>query len=139
HPRPPRSRRRPDHQAAFVTVRDVLADSVLAALADLEVDPLPATVALERPARPEHGDWSSNVALTSAKAAGLAPRELAVALAERLSADPPPHVAAVEVAGPGFLNFRLRQSWLYEALRLVVREGTEDYARHDTGKGERVQ
>src|SRR5205807_3041185 len=66
-------------------------------------------------------------------------RELAAALAERLTADPPPHVAAVEVAGPGFLNFRLRQSWLYEALRLVVREGTEDYARHDTGKGERVQ
>ncbi len=122
-----------------MSVRDVLADSVLAALADLEVEPLPTAVALERPARPEHGDWSSNVALTSAKAAGRAPRELATALAERLTADPPPHVAAVEVAGPGFVNFRLRQSWLYEALRQVVLEGTEDYAHHDTGNGERVQ
>jgi arginyl-tRNA synthetase len=122
-----------------VTVRDVLADSVLAALADLEVEPLPTAVALERPARPEHGDWSSNVALTSARAAGRSPRELAVALAERLTADPPPHVAAVEVAGPGFVNFRLRESWLYAALRQIVREGTEDYARHDTGKGERIQ
>ncbi|TMM14223.1 MAG: arginine--tRNA ligase [Actinobacteria bacterium] len=122
-----------------MTVRDILADSVLAALADLEVEPLPTAVALERPARPEHGDWSSNVAMTSAKAAGRSPRELAAALAERLSAHPPPHVAAVEVAGPGFVNFRLRQSWLQEALCEVVREGTEGYARHDEGKGERVQ
>jgi arginyl-tRNA synthetase len=122
-----------------VTVRDVLADSVRAALADLKVEPLPSEVGLERPARPEHGDWSSNVALTSAKAAGRKPRELAVAIAERLTAEPPPHVAAVEVAGPGFVNFRLHQSWLYEALRQVVREGTDDYARHDAGKGERIQ
>jgi arginyl-tRNA synthetase len=122
-----------------VTVRDVLADSVLAALADLEVEPLPRAVALERPARPEHGDWSSNVALTSAKAAGVSPRDLAAALAERLRADPPPHVATVEVAGPGFVNFRLRDSWLHEALRQIVAEGTGDYARHDVGQGERVQ
>ncbi|HWC37025.1 MAG TPA: arginine--tRNA ligase [Acidimicrobiales bacterium] len=122
-----------------MTVRDVLADSVLAALADLEVEPLPPAVALERPARPEHGDWSTNVALTSAKAAGRSPRDLAAALAEFLSAHPPPHVASVEVAGPGFVHFRLRDSWLHDALRQIVREGTDGFARHDVGNGERVQ
>ncbi len=122
-----------------MTVRDILADSVLAALADLEVEPLPPTVSLERPARPEHGDWSSNVALTSAKAAGRSPRDLAAALADRLTAHPPPHVAAVEVAGPGFVNFRLRDSWLHDSLRQIVRDGTDGFARREVGKGERVQ
>ena len=51
-------------------VRDTLIDAVRSALADLGVEPVPDVVQLERPANPEHGDWSTNVALASAKAAG---------------------------------------------------------------------
>ena len=58
-------------------------------LGKLDVEP-PATISLERPARREHGDWSSNVALASAKQAERNPRELATQLAELLSGDPPP-------------------------------------------------
>ena len=119
-------------------IRDVLAEAVRSALAELGVEP-PAAVDLERPARREHGDWSTNVALTVAKAVGRKPRELADALAERLRAAPPIHVSAVEVAGPGFVNFRLRDSWLHDILGDVVEQGEDRYGRHDLGAGERVQ
>ncbi len=119
-------------------IRDHLAQALRAALATLEVDPLPDDIHLERPARREHGDWSSNVALATAKKAGWKPRDLAVALAERLEADRPRHVELVEVAGPGFVNFRLADSWLHDVLAEVIQSGREGYASHDVGTGTRV-
>ena len=118
-------------------IRDDLAAALSSALAALGVDP-PAEIVLERPARREHGDWSSNVALATAKASGRNPRQLASEIAERLNAALPAHVSAVEVAGPGFVNFRLHGTWLHEVLREVVAAGPDGYARHGFGAGERV-
>lgn len=118
-------------------IRDELAAAVADALVGLGIDP-PAEVHLERPARREHGDWSTNVALVTAKAAGHNPRELGQALVERLSAVPPAHVAAVELAGPGFVNFRLGDGWLPSVLVDVVERGVEGYARSQIGGGRRV-
>src|SRR6266513_63765 len=71
-------------------------------------------IELERPPRKEMGDFSTNVALT---------------LGSRLAKPVPPRrVAEVGVAGPGFINFRVRHEWLYEVLLRVVREGV-DYGR----------
>ena len=92
----------------------------------------------DRPGNPDHGDWSTNVALASAKAAGRNPRELGTQLAECLLAAPPAHVVGVEVAGPGFVNFRLADSWLHEVLADVVAAGVDGWARHDDGVGTRV-
>jgi len=119
-------------------IQDLLADAIRDALTALGVDPLPTEIRLERPARREHGDWSTNVALASAKAAGRNPRELAAELAEHLSVHPPPHVASVEIAGPGFVNFHLDDTWLHDQLRVVVAEGTDGYARSDQGAGVKV-
>jgi arginyl-tRNA synthetase len=119
-------------------IRDQLADALRAALATLEVDPMPEVVKLEQPARREHGDWSSNVALATAKRAGRNPRELAEQLAERLNAVPPPHVRRVTVANPGFVNFHLADSWLHDVLAQVVDDGVAGYARPDLGDGRRV-
>ena len=74
----------------------------------------------------------------AARALGRAPRELATELAERLRASPPAHVATVEVAGPGFLNFRLHDSWLHDVLTEVIEGGEDGYGRFDDGNGERV-
>jgi arginyl-tRNA synthetase len=104
---------------------------------ELAVDP--DEVHLERPARREHGDWSSNVALVAAKRAGTNPRALATSLQEVIAADPPPHVTSVEVAGPGFVNFHLDDGWLHDALAELLEQGEEHYARPDVGHGERVQ
>ncbi|MBB5872014.1 arginyl-tRNA synthetase [Allocatelliglobosispora scoriae] len=88
-----------------------LADLVLAAartvfdVRGLDHSVLPEATTVERPRNPEHGDYASNIAMQVAKRAGVNPRELAQAIADQLSAAD--GVAAVEVAGPGFLNVRL--------------------------------
>ncbi len=119
-------------------IRDTLAQAVRATLVALGVEPVPDTVSIERPARPDHGDWSTNAALVSAKAAGRNPRQLAADIADHLADDLPDHVTAVEVAGPGFVNFRLDDGWLHEVLTEVVTAGVDGWARHDLGGGQRV-
>jgi arginyl-tRNA synthetase len=128
-----------------MSTRDLLAEAVSrAATTVAERDGLaltsdPADVHLERPARREHGDWSTNFSLVTAKRVGTNPRALAGALVDVLTADPPAHVVAVEIAGPGFINFRLDDGWLHDALGELLQEGEEGYARPDVGHGERVQ
>lgn len=66
---------------------------------------VPGEVTVERPRNPEHGDYATNIALKLAKSAGTNPRDLATLIGDRLSADG--GIAAVEIAGPGFLNIRV--------------------------------
>jgi arginyl-tRNA synthetase len=118
-------------------IQDDLADALRAAVARVGVD-APDVIHIERPARREHGDWSSNVAMATAKQAGRNPRELATEIAKVLNDDPPAHVSSVEVAGPGFVNFRLDDSWLHDVLREVVEQGEPGFATSDAGAGLRV-
>ncbi|MGV0626915.1 arginine--tRNA ligase [Mycolicibacter minnesotensis] len=75
---------------------------------DLDTAALPATVTVERPRNPEHGDYATNLALQLGKKVGVNPRELAGWLAEALTkAD---GIAAAEIAGPGFVNLRIEAS-----------------------------
>jgi arginyl-tRNA synthetase len=120
-------------------IRTVLADALAASLNALGVEADAGSVHLERPARREHGDWSTNVALTLTKAARRPPRQLAEQLQAALSAHPPAHVRKIEVAGPGFLNFHLDEGWLHDVLAGVVDAGEKDYARLNLGRGRRVQ
>jgi arginyl-tRNA synthetase len=71
-------------------------------------------VELERPNDPAHGDYATNVALRSAKAVKRPPRELAAELAEQIEAFD--EVTSAEVAGPGFLNLHLADSFFVETL-----------------------
>src|SRR5918998_6679726 len=68
------------------------------------------TIGMERPAHPEHGDWASNVAMQLAPIARSAPLRIAESILEHF--ERPASVAAVEVAPPGFLNFRLDPAWV---------------------------
>ena len=119
-------------------VRDGLRDGLQAALEGAGVVPAPVEIAIERPRDRAHGEWSSNVALAAAKAASRPPRQLAEQIVAHLSAEPPPHVVAVEAAGPGFVNFRLAPSWLHEVLAEVIAAGVDGYARSDAGAGRSV-
>lgn len=84
-------------------VRDVARDVLLRR--DLDVSALPADAGVERPRNPDHGDYATNIALRTAKKAGVNPRELATWLAEELATRD--GVAGAEIAGPGFINLRL--------------------------------
>ncbi|ADP78994.1 arginine--tRNA ligase [Pseudofrankia inefficax] len=115
---------------------DVIVSAVRAAVTDGAIDvAVPATVPVERPKNPEHGDYASPAALQLAKAARRAPREVAELLADRLRKDP--GIATVDVAGPGFLNIKLASDALGELARAIVRAG-EAYGRAPQRKGVRV-
>ncbi|MEV0071104.1 arginine--tRNA ligase [Amycolatopsis sp. NPDC050768] len=96
---------------------------------------LPEQVTIERPRNPDHGDYATNLALQVAKKAGLKPREFAEALAEVVAAAD--GVDAAEVAGPGFLNFRLAADAQGEVVRQVLAAG-EAYGRGDTLTGRKI-
>jgi len=89
----------------------LLADLVRAAASDvmtrrgLDLAALPADVGVERPRNPEHGDYATNVAMRTAKKAGVSPRDLAGWLVEELTGKG--GIASAEIAGPGFINLRL--------------------------------
>jgi arginyl-tRNA synthetase len=117
-----------------------LSDVVLATVrraveaGDLTVT-VPAQAVVERPKNKAHGDYATNVALQLAKPARRPPREIAELLAGALrEAD---GIAAVDVAGPGFLNITLADDALGTVARTVVEEGAE-YGRSDTLHGERL-
>lgn len=98
--------------------------------------PVGARVELEVPRDPGHGDWATAVALTLAKAARRPPREVAQALVGALTVDPGV-LDAVELAGPGFINFRLSPAWLVDALRRILAD-PDGYGRSDSGQGEPI-
>ncbi len=82
-----------------------------------------------------HGDMASNVAMVAAKALGQTPRGLAEALARRLR--DAPEIAAAEIAGPGFLNIRLRPAALHAVIPAILAAG-EAYGDSEIGTGQRV-
>jgi len=86
---------------------DLVRASASAVLARRGLDgaALPEDVGVERPRNPEHGDYATNVALRTAKKAGVPPRDLATWLAEELAGKD--GIASAEIAGPGFINLRL--------------------------------
>jgi arginyl-tRNA synthetase len=94
---------------------------------------LGADVELERPNDPAHGDFATNVALRTARSLGRAPRELAAELAEKVLALD--EVSGAEVAGPGFLNLRLADTFFVDALREV----DDGYGGGSAETRERVQ
>ncbi len=113
---------------------DDIRAAVAAALAEMGVDD--PDVHLERPRDPEHGDLATNVALTLASTLRRAPRQIADEIRDRLDLASA-GVAAVEVAGPGFLNFRLSRDTMAETLAALV-EAAGDYGRGSVGGGESV-
>src|ERR687896_2714576 len=81
---------------------------------------------VERPNDPTHGDFATNVALANAKVLRRNPREVAENLVGALDA---PFVRQAEVAGPGFVNFRLSPEALWNEVGSLLRGGDEYWRR----------
>lgn len=101
---------------------------------------LPSDAALDRvtmepPRDLSHGDLSTNAAMVLAKPAGLKPRDLAADIAERLKNDP--DIVSVDIAGPGFINLRLNDSFWRARLSEALKAGIA-YGDSTMGGGEPV-
>ncbi|MBQ7580831.1 MAG: arginine--tRNA ligase [Clostridia bacterium] len=91
---------------------------------------------IEVPADRKNGDYSSNVAMSSARAFRLAPRQIAQTILDNLILDGT-YLDRCEVAGPGFLNFYLNNSFYADVLKDVIACG-KDYGKSDYGKGKKI-
>ncbi len=94
-------------------------------------------IALEVPREETHGDWATNLAMISARAARMAPRKIAEILASYMDLTNS-SVEKVEVAGPGFINFHLNPTWLNQVIGEVQTAGSQ-YGQLEIGEGEAVQ
>ncbi len=110
-------------------MNELLHEEISKALATLGLPE--AGFVVEYPDNPEHGDYSSNVALVLAKQSGQKPREVAERIKEVLLDRGIEGVAAIEVAGAGFINFKLSNKYFTEVLQRVLREG-DRYGRNTT-------
>ena len=91
---------------------------------------------IERPQRPEHGDYGTGLAMRMARAAQMKPLDIANAIARHLDADGA--FSAIEVAPPGFINFRLSTSWLAKQVDVVLAAGPQ-FGNIALGAGVKVQ
>ncbi len=95
---------------------------------------------VERPQRPDHGDYASSLPLRLARAARMAPLDIAATLAQRIQTQTADDqsIAAVEVAPPGFLNFRLSTEWLSQQVETIISEG-DAFGDVPLGRGQTLQ
>jgi arginyl-tRNA synthetase len=98
---------------------------------------VPEEIALEVPARAEHGDFSTNLAMVLARAEKNSPRKVAEALVAALGQNPLAW-SRVEIAGPGFVNFFLTDRYWFSVLDEVNRQ-ERHYGRSRMGQGKKVQ
>jgi arginyl-tRNA synthetase len=92
-------------------------------------------IVVEPPRDAAHGDLSTNAAMLVAKPLGKNPREIASALVEHFKSDS--EITSVEIAGPGFINFRLANPIWHQVLRSITEQGA-NYGRSTLGGGEAV-
>lgn len=122
-------------------VKDHLRELLAQALLDLRrTGRLPADlvlpeISIDRARAAEHGDYATNLALVLAKTAGQPPRDLAQALATALPKSQ--HLAKVEIAGPGFLNFHIASACRLATIRRVFEQGSA-YGRGEPDSREKI-
>ena len=113
-----------------------LAELLQAALTSVAPGHVDAVILIERPKQAEHGDFASNLALQLARALRANPRDIAARLVRELPRSP--WVEAVEVAGAGFINFRLAAA-AKTAVVADILTRAEDYGRGALGAGRKTQ
>ena len=85
---------------------------------------------------PSHGDLATNIAMVLAKRAGMAPRDLAAAIVERIPTNTV--ISRCDIAGPGFINFHISQASNIQIVEKILESGAH-FGRTDDGAGKRVQ
>lgn len=117
-------------------IKALIAASVDAAMeaGDFSVEALPE-IYLEVPREKEHGEYATNIAMQLPKQAHKAPRVIAESIVRHMDIDNS-YVEVVEIAGPGFINFKLKSDWVYEVL-LEIETMQENYGKTGGNAGKR--
>ena len=93
-------------------------------------------ITVETPKEKEHGECSTNIAMQLAKQVRKATSQTAAVLIANMDFSGT-YIEKAECAGPGFINFYLKSSWLRDALKIISREG-DNYGRINIGEGKKV-
>ncbi|OPY87622.1 MAG: Arginine--tRNA ligase [Smithella sp. PtaU1.Bin162] len=113
------------------TIRDCISRGLLP-----EIN-LPGGIEVEVPGNPEHGDYASNIAMISAAQVKQNPRKIAAVIEANL-VDPGNILEKTQIAGPGFINFYIKNSVWQNTLQ-IIQEKNEEYGRLDIGGAQKVQ
>jgi arginyl-tRNA synthetase len=92
---------------------------------------------LEYPENPDHGDFSTNIAMVNAKEMKMAPKALADKLIEALRKDVPAFIESVSVAGPGFINFKVSAASVKKDLEKILGDRSA-FGKSNVGEGRTV-
>lgn len=112
-------------------LRQAVIDAELVDVADIP------DIMLETPKNKENGDYATNIAMQLTKLAKKPPRAIAEAILEKLDTSGTA-IDSIEVAGPGFMNIRLKTDYLGDVVKMVLDQG-ENYGRSTSGANEKVQ
>ncbi|MFC4306887.1 arginine--tRNA ligase [Cohnella boryungensis] len=118
------------------SVKQALAEAALEAGLVTSKEQLPSIV-LEVPKDKSHGDLATNLAMQLTKLAKKNPRQIAEAIIAKLEPGRA-SIQSAEIAGPGFINFRLDRSYLYPVIGEVLSQG-DKYGQATVGQGKRIQ
>ena len=116
-------------------MKEQLISNISQCLANLDYPSVNVTI--QRPKSPEHGDFASNIALVLAKPLGKNPREIAESIKIELQNSFSDNFDSIDIAGPGFINFRLKKSVLSELLLNIISEA-KNYGRTEIGNNKRA-
>lgn len=94
-------------------------------------------IILEKPKDKAHGDFATNIAMQLARIAKKAPRQIAEDIVNNLNQDAA-SIEKIEIAGPGFINFFMKNDFLTDLIPTILEAGTE-YGKTDYGHGQRIQ
>ncbi len=118
-------------------IREIVNESVKGCINKgvLNIDSIPE-IQVETPREREHGDFSTNISMVLAKQAKKNPVAIARDIVENADYEGT-YVESMEIAGPGFINFKLNNLWLYKTVEIIHNQ-KENYGRVDVGKGKKA-
>lgn len=116
-------------------MKEYLVEIIGKSLGQFNLDEQPK-IQIEEPNQPEHGDASTNIAMMLARPLRNNPRAIAQQIVDALEYDEK-KISAVEIAGPGFINFRFTEEYLFDELYVILESGA-DFGRSETNQDKRV-
>lgn len=114
-------------------MKDYLKNLIKKSLEKMNISKEISEIAIEIPNKKGFGDYSSNVALKFSKGSNMNSRELANEIINNINDE---NIAKMEVAGPGFINFYLKNDYLYDNLNKIITE--DDYGKSNIGANKKI-